>query len=360
MKRLYYKTGTLLLAALFLNSLIISAEEVSKEFHKEYAAGPEKALDISNKYGDVVIESWDKDQIVIDVKVTVELPSKERAEKLLSYIDIEFSEEGDVVKARTSIDEKFSFTGWGGESKRFSIDYNVKMPVKNSLTLANRYGNTKINELAGLVNLDIKYGNLTAGKLTRGNVKPWNSLTLAYGKGSIEEAGWMNITIRYTGNMDITKSTAILLDSKYSKMSFGETSSVLGESKYDNIRIEKIRNLDLENGYSDVKIGTLTTKLRFEGSYGSFSIENIPADFESVNVEAHYMGVKLGLAENANYELDGHVRYGGLKYNEDNFKFNRRVVENNSTEVSGIIGKEESPKAKVNVEASYGTVRLYQ
>jgi len=71
------------------------------------------------------------------------------------------------------------------------------------------------------------------------------------------------------------------------------------------------------------------------------------------------MGVKLGIAENASYELDGHVRYGGLKYNEDNFKFERRIIENNSTEIAGVVGKDESPKSKVKVVASYGSVRLY-
>jgi hypothetical protein len=359
MKKLHYKTGTLLIIALLLFNLSLSAEEVTKEFHKEYTPGTNTTLELHNRYGDVVISSWDKDQVVIDVKVTVTLPSKEKAEKLISYIDVQFTENQDLILARTVIDDKFSFTGWGGDSRKFSIDYNVRMPAKMALTLANRYGNTKINELTGLVDLDIKYGNLTAGRLTRGSEKPWNSLNLAYGKGSIEEAGWMNLTIRYTGNLDITKSTAILLDSKYSKLALGETSSLLGESKYDNIRIDKIKNLDLENGYSDVNIGSLASKLKYEGSYGSFAIDKIPAEFESVDLETRYMGVKLGIAENASYELDGHVRYGGLKYNEDNFKFNQRIVENNSTTVSGVVGKEESPKSKVKIEASYGTVRLY-
>ncbi|HUX97134.1 MAG TPA: hypothetical protein VMV47_15475 [Bacteroidales bacterium] len=360
MKRYYYKTGLLLLAAILCFPLFARAEEVSKEFHKEYTPGPNTTLEINNRYGDVAITSWDKNQIVIDVKVTVELPNREKAEKLLEYIDVQFTEDGDLIKATTVIDDKFSFTGWGGESRKFSIDYDVKMPKNIALRLANRYGNTKINEMTGPVSLDIKYGNLTAGRLVRGNEKPWNSLNLAYGKGSIEEIGWMTVNIRYTGRLEINKSTAILLDSKYSKLSLGETSSVVGESKYDNIKIDKIKNLDLDNGYSDVSIGTLATKLRYEGSYGSFSIENIPADFESIDLEARYMGVKLGIAENASYELDGHVRYGGLRYNEDNFKFNRRIVENNSTEVSGVVGKNDSPKSKVKIEASYGTVKLYQ
>lgn len=359
MKKLYYKTGTLLFITLLSVSLTLSAEEVTKEFHKEYTPGPNTTLEINNRYGDVVIESWDKNQIVIDVKVTVELPNKERAEKLISYIDVQFTEDENLIKAKTVIDDKFSFSGWGGESKKFSIDYNIKMPAKTALTLANRYGNTEINELTGLVNLNIKYGNLTAGKLTRSNEKPWSSIVLAYGKGTIEETGWMTLNIRYTGNLEITKSTALLLDSRYSKLSLGETSSVVGESKYDNIRIGNIKNLDLDNGYSDVNIGSLATKLRYEGSYGSFSVESIPADFESIDMETHYMGVKLGIAENASYELDGQVRYGGLKYNEDNFKFKSRIIENNSTEIAGVVGKEESPKAKVKVVASYGSVRLY-
>ena len=53
-----------------------------------------------------------------------------------------------------------------------------------------------------LVNLDIKYGNLTAGKLTRGNIKPLNSLNLAYGKGTIDEAGWLDLTVRYVGSFE--------------------------------------------------------------------------------------------------------------------------------------------------------------
>jgi len=359
MKKSDYKPGILLFISLFLLSFTLSAQEVTKEFHKEYAAGANTTFEISNRYGDVVIQSWDKDQIIIDVKVTVELPNKEKAEKLLSYIDVQFSEGENLVSAKTVIDDKFNFSGWGGDSRRFSIDYTVKMPVKASLKLANKYGDTDLDELHGLVNLDIRYGNLTAGKLIRGNVKPLNSLNLAYGKGSIDEAGWLDLYVRYVGSMEITKSQAILLDSKYSKLSLGETSSVVGESKYDKISIESINNLVLENGYTETNIGVLTKKLDYKGSYGSFSIDEIPAGFESIDVETRYMGVRLGINESANYKLDAKVTYGGLKYDEEKFTNQKRIIENNSNEVSGTFGKEESPSARVNVVASYGSVKLY-
>jgi hypothetical protein len=356
MKKSVYKTGMFFFISLFLISSTISADEVTKEFHKEYTAGT-KTLEISNKYGDVVIQSWDKDQIIIDVKVTVDMSNKDRAQSFLDKIDVQFTEGTNVISAKTILENNFNFSGWG-DSRRFRIDYNIKMPVGTDLTLANKYGNTDIDELHGLMDLDIKYGNLTAGKLTRGNIKPLSQLNLAYGKGTIDETGWMNLTERYVGSMEIAKSQAILLDSKYSKIILGETSSIVGECKYDNIRIETVKNLVLENGYSEVNIGELTKKLNYNGSYGSFSVDRIPAGFESLDVETHYMGVKLGIVESASYKLEAKVSYGGLKYDEENFKNQRRIVENNSHEVSGTVGKEENPISRVNVLASYGNVRL--
>ena len=203
MKKSVYKSGTLLLAALLLSFTLSGQEELSKEYHKEYKVSPSMTLDLNNRYGDIDVETSGTDQVVIDVKVTLKYPNRERAEKLLSYIDVEFNDESEGISVKTVIDDKFSFTGWSGDSRRFSIDYTVKMPEKMNLALANRYGNTMLDDLSGHVSLDIKYGNLTASKLSRGNEKPLNRISLAYGKGSIEEAGWLDGLFRYCGSFTI-------------------------------------------------------------------------------------------------------------------------------------------------------------
>jgi hypothetical protein len=359
MKKLIYKPGTLLLlAAVFLLTFSLTAQEVTKEFHKEYKADRTTTLDISNKYGDVVITAGDNDQVVIDVKVTVRHPDKSRAEKYLSMIDIKFSSETNLIKATTELADNFNFSGWG-ESRKFSIDYTVKMPYVTNLDLANRYGNTDIDELRGQVNLDIKYGDLSVDKLTRGNEKPYNKVTLSYGKGSIDEASWMEVNVRYCPSFTVGKSQALLLDSRYSKLKIGETSSIVGESKYDNYGIEKINNLVLQSGYTTINVGEAAKKLNFQGSYGSFNVNEIPAGFESLEVKVQYMSVKLGIAETACYTLEGHSSYGGIKFREENFKSGKHIVENNSTTLSGIMGKEASPKATVKLSASYGQIKLY-
>jgi hypothetical protein len=359
MKKQIYKSGLLLAFSIFLLSAISVAQEVTKEFNKEYTAGPNTTLEISNRYGDVVVETSDQNQVTIYVKVTVEVPGRERAEKLLGYIDVQFSQEGDLIKAKTVIDDKFNFTGWGGGSKRFSIDYKVTMPERINFTLSNRYGNSDLEKITGLVKLDIKYGNLTADNLARGNDKPLNYLSLAYGKADIESAGWLDVSLRYSGDFQIEKGQALLLDSKYSKVKIEEISSVVGETKYDNIQIENINNLVLDAGYSDINIGELTKKLKFDGGYGNLAVESIPKGFESIETDSRYIGVKLGIDSEASYQLDARLSYGDLKFDENNFQHQRRIVENNSSETSGIVGKESSPSSTVKISASYGSVRLY-
>jgi hypothetical protein len=71
------------------------------------------------------------------------------------------------------------------------------------------------------------------------------------------------------------------------------------------------------------------------------------------------MEVTLGIAESASYHLDAHSSYGGIKFNKENFKHEKQIIENNSTTLSGIVGNEAAPTAKVKITTSYGQVRLY-
>jgi hypothetical protein len=106
MKRSVYKSGILLaLIAVFI-SFSLGAQEVSKEYHKEFKADKSTTLDISNRYGDVVITAWDKDQVVIDVRVTVSHPDKVKAEKFLGMIDVQFSEGTNLITAKTVIQDQ--------------------------------------------------------------------------------------------------------------------------------------------------------------------------------------------------------------------------------------------------------------
>jgi len=92
---------------------------------------------------------------------------------------------------------------------------------------------------------------------------------------------------------------------------------------------------------------------------GSISIDYVPQDFESIDLDTRYTGTRIGIDKNADYRLTGKTSYSSIKFNEDNFVVKKRIIENNSSEIEGIIGDEKSAKATVNISTSYGSVRLY-
>jgi len=360
MKKLIYRTGTLLsIAAIFLLSFSLTAQEISKDFHKEFKAGSSTTLDINNKYGDVVIENWAKDEVVIDVKVVVSHSDKSKAERLMSYIDVQFSDGDNLIGAKTVIEDKFTFSGWGMGSRRFSIDYTVKMPAGMNLNLKNSYGDTEIGELNGIVNIIIRYGDLTLKKLTRGNEKPLNRISVSYGEASIDEVGWLDLNLNYCRGMEIEKSQALLLNSNYSTLNIGVTSSVVGETKYGGLEIETIKNLVLQSGYTAVNINELSNKLDFRGHYRSLSVDRIPSGFESIDIDTDYMDVDLGIDVKADYTLDARSSYGDIEFDSENFNREKRIVSNNSTTLTGIVGKNATPASTVKIVTSYGQVKLY-
>jgi len=358
-KSLFNKRVTLFAALFCAVALTASAEEVKKEYHREMIPTDNTTLSVINKFGSVVTETWDRDNIVIDVTVKIDHPSAEKAKKMLEMITVEFTEEGGNLTAETVFSNDFSSISWKGSNNSFSINYTVRMPAYINLSIDNKYGNTVVDEVSGLVRLTAKYGDLTVSKLTRGNVKPLNTLIVAYGKGTVEELGWAEINTRYCGMFSVARATALLIDSKYSKISVTEVSSLVADSKYDGYTVGAVNNIVVLGGYTDLNFKRVNKKLEVETKYGNLNVDRVPAGFEKVTVKAGYCAVKLGIDPEACYRLDANSSYGSVKIDDANFSPDRRIVGNTSTEMAGKVGKCANPTSTVTINASYGSVRLF-
>lgn len=360
MKKSRFKQGLVTLAVcLCTATLTANAEEVKKEFHREMVPGAGTTLTVMNKFGDVVTQTWAENKIVVDVVVTINHPSADKAKKLLEMIDVKFTEANGNLTAETLFSEDFSTRNWGNDDNKFSIDYSIKMPAKINLTVSNKYGNSDIDEVAGLANLEAKYGNLTVHKLTRGNVKPLNRLEVAYGKAVIDEVSWAEIYARYSGQFDIRKATALLADTRYSKINIDEVSSLVFESKYDGYNVGKASNIVAVSGYTNLNFKSIDKKLDAETKYGNLNVEKVAAGFEKIAVKAGYCSVRLGMDAASCYTLEARSSYGGIKVIDDNFSPERKIIGNTTSEMEGKVGKCANPAASVKIEISYGSAKLY-
>lgn len=357
MKRSVYRIA-LAAMVIIIAAANTTAQEVTRKYSKVFSVSPSTAVVVSNRYGDVNVETWNRNEVSIEVVVTAEMATRDRSERVVEMISIEFSEGDNTVEAKTVLDSRFSTVTRGSGTSRFKIDYTVRMPGKNDMNITNRYGNVKIDEHPGWVNVNLQYGNLVALRLTRGNVKPLNCITLSYGRATIDEANWLSVVSRYASDFSIRKVQAMMIDSRYSKFIIDEAGSIVADSKYDNISVKAINNFVAETSYTNVKLSTLNNSLNLVARYGSFEATSVPSGFESLSVDASYCGVTLGIDRNAAYRLEAKVNYGSLSYCDECIDIRRRIVESTSRELIGVARPERNPTAIVNIKSSYASVRL--
>ncbi|MBE9511245.1 MAG: hypothetical protein IMY71_10225 [Bacteroidetes bacterium] len=360
MKAIKFKT--LLLLVVFgiaiTTSVKAQKDKVEKKYHKEYSVTANSQLYLENKYGDIDVRNWDKNQVTIDVVITVKHRDRERAEKLLSFLDVEFDQTGDVIKAVTQIDSKFNKSNWSlfdNESKEFSIDYTVNMPTNMDLELRNKYGDAFINELSGHVNIYIKYGYLKVNELMRGKTKPCNEINIAYSKAEVTEVNWLKLDMSYS-RIEFETSKALMVMSKYSKLYINDSRSIVAESKYDTYHIEEVDNFVFTGAYGTLKFDQVNKTLKLDMKYTGCNINYIPSGFEKINIENRYGGIKLGIDSNASYKIDGYAEYAKI-YIPSKSKVSR-IEENTKLSINGLVGTDPNTSSVVNINTKYGSIHL--
>ncbi len=346
-KRVSNLRSLLLLLPITIVSFSLSAQDAMKEFSESFDVSKGITLAADIRYSDVEVLTWDKNTVDILVEIKVDASSKSKAEDQLSKIEVSIGKTGDVISLKTELND-----GWSRKAK-VDIHIIVNAPAYMNLDMSSSYGDLYIQELNGLIDLNLKYGNLQAGTLGRGNEKPYNTLDFAYSDAIIESAGWMNVGLAYS-DMEVENSTMIFCESKYSKLMGGKTGGIITEGAYDKYIFEEVDNFVAELRYSGIKFETLNKKLDVESKYTHVKVNHVSKDFKSISTASSYGNIYLNMEEGASFKIEGKTRYGNFNMAQDG-KLSK-VKENNSTKVWGTVGS--APKATVNLEANYGNITI--
>jgi hypothetical protein len=324
----------------------LKAVEKTKEYHESWPVNSVQTLEINNRFGDVKVTHKGGSNVTIDVVITVESANERRANDVLDQITVSFSKTGNTVSAETHLSRGFK------TNLQFSIDYDINIPPDKNLNITNKYGNTFVNELNASGTFDIQYGNFNANELntpTSGTLK----LNLAYGKGGVENANNMNVTVQYS-TLNFGRFNDLNLNSKYNVIHLDIANSVVADSKYDTFNFGKVGSLSAGTKYTQIRIDELLKSLKIDAGYGGIKVGKVDSGFEFISVTNSYGQISLGLG-NASYSLDASCNYCGISYPESNFTGDR-ISENQSRKVKGKVGNGSG--GTVFVESRYGQIKL--
>jgi hypothetical protein len=232
--------------------------EKKRNISKSYTVTSKDKLSIDNSFGDVVVNNWDKNEIKVDIEITVEASSDEKAQSILDRIVVTDNQSGDRISFKTNVDKINDHENHKNKSKlSFHIDYTVSMPTVNPLDLTNQFGKIKMSDHKGVVNLTSKFGGLTAGNLD--NV---DDIDVEFGDASLGNLHNGKITFKFDGRSHIDRvSGSIRINSEFSgNVQFG----------VDN----NISDLTVNESYSTVRMivsKDLSANFDIHTSFGNFS-----------------------------------------------------------------------------------------
>ncbi|MEZ0483550.1 hypothetical protein [Fibrella aquatica] len=361
----------------------VDRTEFTRTITKSIPVDSKAALSIENRFGDVSVSLWDRNEFRLQIMVTASSPDAGEAKKALNAVQIDERREGPLYAFKTLIDKEFESsqangkesetqsigdertypnglkTSWKVSRKEsgtiLRISYRISMPKENSLTIKNSFGNTIIPDFWAPLSVSSKFGDVTGAALNSANTK----IKASFGNVTIRELQNGNLDMAF-GDLDINWGNVLQIEQKHGKLTIGETNKVDAKTSYGRTLIGAIK-----------QSGTFKTKYAEQ-----FRVAKLGSATTRINVESNYSSVSLPMQSTPNCDFDVTVTNGGFSYpNVPNLQLLaqpgppptpstgvlsiapvRPVRPNQPRQYVGRVGNGEGPTIKV--VATYGDVRF--
>jgi len=244
MKKLLFNTAFLITGLLSITNAIAQDEKDKKEtfkfnksksYSKSYTISSSDKINLDNQFGEMKLVRWEKNEIKVDASVTAKADDEAEAQEILERITIQDRKESGAVYFKTIIsNQKPSWEGKkGNHHQGMEINYTVYLPSGNPLKAANQFGKMIIPDYRGEAEISIKFGTLTAGKLS--NAK---DISVEFSEATIVAVSGGQLSIKYS-NGTVNELS-------------GDVKATLDFSKVKLNLDNNTKNLTINNSYAEV------------------------------------------------------------------------------------------------------------
>lgn len=357
---------------LTLSAFAGTQKDFTKTIKREFGITADGQTILSNRYGKVVVNTWDKNRVKIEVKITVRTSTEDKAQKVFDQIAVNFTNTPSLVKAETMISSSssyWSWSSWVSDTKTdYSIDYEVFMPATCNLDLSNVYGDAFVGMMKGQVNMKIKYGNFQVD-----GVGENFDVNLGYGNGTVGNAKNVKANGSYC-QLRLKKVKDLNVISKYSKIFVENAGDITCNTQYDSYQIQSVRDLknqgkydNFEIGYADnlaflskyaeIKVNKLINSADLDLKYGGMAVNQVAKGFGLINIRGDYADFKIKVEEGAQYQVNATADYAGIRY-PTAFKVLNETDKGTFHEVKGYFGQKGSSSV-IKADINYGGLKVW-
>lgn len=285
---------------------IINAQMMERKGGRRAAYKVEESaqVNISNKYGNIVLIPWEKDSVVFEVDYIVKSSKPQTVDALFQMIDFSFFGSPYHVSASTKLQMEYSSVSnilrtITAGSNTLSINYTVHYPSSAQLKLENRFGNIHMNNTKAPVNIILENGDLSAGAIS-GSLK----LEIMYGNANIASMKDGNITVT-SGDIDVKTATVVQVQSKLSRINFETVDKLTISSFRDKYYVGSVESLTGKTNFTHLNLYNLETAIQLDSKYGGVYVSKSSKTLKNININGDYSSISIYLNNQvaANFEL---------------------------------------------------------
>lgn len=328
-----------------------------KTIKKEYNVNANALFKVKNSYGNLNITSWNENRVVIEVHIKTNGNNEEKVQDRLNEIDVDFETSSSLVSARTLFGERDNNWGWKWGKRNnvhVQVNYTVKVPIKNNVSLDNDYGNIYLDRIDGHAKISCDYGKIDIGELRGRN----NELRFDYtSRSTFEFINSGEIIADYSG-FTIEKAGNLTVRTDYTNAIIKEMGDMDYNSDYGSIQVDEVGSVKGNGDYIGVKLGKVHGDVAIVSDYGSLKVGEMAPDAGDINIKTNYTGIKIGYHSDYHFDFDITTKYAGVSGIDD---FEIQVSKEKSTEkyYNGYYGSDNSGNV-VYINSDYGGITFYQ
>ncbi|WP_066631116.1 hypothetical protein [Labilibacter marinus] len=303
----YFKI-LIILTGLWGINLSTSAQNFREESNisKTFKIAPSGTLELSNKYGSVYVDTWDKDSVKINIEFIIAEKNENRFKKIKNSVNFDFAGNSLYRTVKTQYGNSYSslFKDLKEATNLFSsnadqthVDYYITIPNYINLNIDNKYGNIILPSLLGDTDIKLSNGDFQAREL-KGN----NQLELSFGSARLNAIERGNLKLNFL-EASITKANNLTIESKSSNLNIEEANLLKLTSKRGDIEITNTNYLFSETEFCQLFINNISSEANIRLKYGILKKLNCQSGFESITIYSTHADVWLKLPKEDAYNI---------------------------------------------------------
>jgi len=302
----------LCVALVFVIGQSVTAQKVSKKVNKTFAMTDAGELHLQNKYGDINLYGWDKDEVSIEVAITAYHRKKENAEDLLERFNLVVHDNDDFVSVKSKIAEKSR--GWFArlidetnpfdiDESNLQIDFSVYMPRKAELKVTNTFGDVVLEDWSGKLRTLVEHGDLWISEnLNKANI------TMRYGKLKAQNIGYGSIDIK-NGELDMGDSNSLRINSSGTDMVLNTITSLEIYSNKDDMSINEVGNMFGNLKFTTLELNRLTKDIDMSMRIADFRVAEIGNPAVDIVIQQESSEISLNVSS-FSHQFDATLEQG--------------------------------------------------